>query len=377
MKRITALLLCLALALSLTACGKSENKSEPASDPADASAAGSIGDESIWEEEIEVDVPEGYELRAAFDQDNAPYSYLDESGTLVGLNVDVAKEICQRKGWKLNASAVSWEEKDQLLTDGEVDCVWGSASYSEALAEDNGHPWSIHSEIYVDAVVREDSGMAILDDLKGKTIEAEPGALFAVEGDSATELGQQLMKNAAAVNKVESAETAYEDLYNGKCDAVLVSGTGDRQVDFDAFDDIGFQTLYDVDIYSDESDDVVSANGICDIVNGASFPDDAPLYSAVEQTLEDMLSDGGMAEIWKDWQNRENGKYEEVLSRALLYQPDAYGDEYEGEMELDWDELEDMSVLDLEDAEAEEAQAEADPEPEVEAEEDESVLVLE
>ena len=31
-------------------------------------------------------------------------------------------------GWTLDFRQISWQEKDQLLADGEVDCLWGSFS---------------------------------------------------------------------------------------------------------------------------------------------------------------------------------------------------------------------------------------------------------
>ena len=57
-----------------------------------------------------------------------PYFYLDEDGAFAGIDVEIAKAACERLGWTLDFRQISWQEKDQLLADGEVDCLWGSFS---------------------------------------------------------------------------------------------------------------------------------------------------------------------------------------------------------------------------------------------------------
>lgn len=57
-----------------------------------------------------------------------PYFYLDEDGAFAGIDVEIAKAACERLGWTLDSRQISWQEKDQLLADGEVDCLWGSFS---------------------------------------------------------------------------------------------------------------------------------------------------------------------------------------------------------------------------------------------------------
>lgn len=350
MKKITALLLCLLMALSLAACGKS-GTSAGGQDPADASA--SAADESDVEE---FNIPEGYELKVAFDKDNAPYSSVNESGEVVGIDVDIAAALCELNGWKLSAQGIAWDaNRESVLSDGKADCIWGPVSYSESNNSET--LWSVYGGIYVDATVLDSSDYNKLSDLKGKKIEVEPTAVFAIEGDSATELGKQIAADAAQVDKVSDAATAYKDLAEGKCDAILVSAAADSTVDFDAFgEDVIFKALYDVDVYSSEGDsseeefEVLNSNGVCDLELGAGFLTDTDLYFAVAQGMENLLSQGKVTEILDDWAKKDNGAYADAVGRCNVYQMQEYEPDVEEDMSADWSELTDEDLIELEGA---------------------------
>ena len=60
--------------------------------------------------------------------DYEPYSYLDETGDFTGIDVDLAREACRRLGYRPEFHQVVWENKDQELAAGNIDCLWGSFS---------------------------------------------------------------------------------------------------------------------------------------------------------------------------------------------------------------------------------------------------------
>jgi polar amino acid transport system substrate-binding protein len=368
MKKMTALLLCLALTLTMSACSKAK---APAAE--DTSAEQSI------EEVEEFVVPEGYEVKAAFAEDNAPFSYVDKSGNLVGINVDIAQAICDKNNWKLNAKAIPWSNWTQELESGDSDCVWGSVSYSESAQ--NEALWAAYGSIYVDAVVKDESEYMKLGDLKGKRIEVEPVAAFVLEGENATELGKQLAADAAEIVPVSDAQTAYQDLAAGKCDAVVVSGGADDQVDFEAFED-AFRSVYDVDIYGlpEEEEDsseldfeTIDSNGLCDLDLGAAFADESDLFYALADTMESMLSSGELSAIMETWKEKDNGAYADAIASCTLYQMEEYDPDMMGDESLDWEDLEDLEDLELEDGSASALPEDVDITAE---DEDESVIVV-
>ena len=47
-----------------------------------------------------------------FDADFPPYGYIDENGEYIGFDLDLAAEVCERRGWTLKLSPIDWNSKD-------------------------------------------------------------------------------------------------------------------------------------------------------------------------------------------------------------------------------------------------------------------------
>lgn len=100
-----------------------------------------------------------------------PYFYLDEDGTFAGIDVEIAAAACERLGWTPDFRQISWQEKDQLLADGEVDCLWGSFSMT---GREDRYNWAgpyMYSRQVV--VVRSDSVINRLADLNDTRIAVQ------------------------------------------------------------------------------------------------------------------------------------------------------------------------------------------------------------
>ena len=57
-----------------------------------------------------------------------PYSYQTDDGQYKGIDVELAKEAFRRLGYRPKFENIVWEDKDELLADGTVDCLWSSYS---------------------------------------------------------------------------------------------------------------------------------------------------------------------------------------------------------------------------------------------------------
>ena len=100
-----------------------------------------------------------------------PYSYQASDGEYKGIDVELAKEAFQRLGYQPKFENIVWEDKDELLTDGTVDCLW--SSYSMNGREDK-YQWAgpyLYSRQMV--VVKDESEIQTLQDLKGKRIAVQ------------------------------------------------------------------------------------------------------------------------------------------------------------------------------------------------------------
>ena len=57
-----------------------------------------------------------------------PYNFNDKNGNPAGIDVEIASEAFLRMGYKAQFKNIVWDEKDEMLTDGKVDCLWGCFS---------------------------------------------------------------------------------------------------------------------------------------------------------------------------------------------------------------------------------------------------------
>ena len=64
------------------------------------------------------------EFTIGFDAEFPPYGYKSESGEYVGFDIDLAQEVCNRKGWTLKKQPIEWNSKDMELSSGSIDCIW-------------------------------------------------------------------------------------------------------------------------------------------------------------------------------------------------------------------------------------------------------------
>lgn len=100
-----------------------------------------------------------------------PYSYQASDGEYKGIDVELAREAFQRLGYQPKFENIVWEDKDELLADGTIDCLW--SSYSMNGREDK-YQWAgpyLYSRQMV--AVRAESEIWKIQDLRGKRIAVQ------------------------------------------------------------------------------------------------------------------------------------------------------------------------------------------------------------
>ena len=119
-----------------------------------------------------------------------PYSYMDQDGKYAGIDIELAREAFQRLGYTTQFSVISWADKDTLLSDGTIDCIWSCYTMTD---REEKYEWAgpyLYSRQMV--VVRTESGIYSLEDLEGKwvavqaTTKAEDLFLHRIESDLPT-----------------------------------------------------------------------------------------------------------------------------------------------------------------------------------------------
>lgn len=257
-----------ALVLGLTACGNTAAETAPQDEAVGKEEAGAA--ENVGEEERT-------QLIVGFDAEFPPYGFVDEKGEFAGFDLDLAQEVCNRRGWELVKQPIDWAAKDMELSSGTIDCIWNGFTIN---GREDDYTWSIP---YVNnkqvIVVTTDSGITDFAGLAGKTmgVQQDSSALSALEEEANAELAASF----AATEQYADYNTAFMDLEAGAIDALAVD-IGVASYQLDSRGD-GFVIL--------EQELASEQYGIGFLLGNESLRD------AVEETLLEMVEDGTFDEI--------------------------------------------------------------------------------
>ena len=247
LKKILATAMCVVLmAATLTACG-SEGAKETA-----GTSEGSADKKTFT---------------VGFDKEFPPYGY-EEDGEYKGFDLDLAAE--------------DWDSKDMELDSGAIDCIWNGFTMN---GREDDYTWT---EAYVDNsqvfVVKADSGIKTLADLKGKTVitQADSSALKALESDEQAEFKASL----ANVDTVPDYNTAFLNLEAGSGDAVAM--------------DIGVAN-YQIESRGSDKFAMLSEQLATEQYGIGFKKGNEELRDAVQKTLKEMVADGKFEEIAKKY----------------------------------------------------------------------------
>ena len=199
-----------------------------------------------------------------------PYSYLDRNGQFAGIDVS-------RLGYTPEFRTISWPDKNNLLSDGTIDCIWSCFSMN---GRETNYQWAgpyMYSRQVV--AVRADSDIQSLSDLAGKRI----GVQATTKAESLF-LGEisSLLPEVKQVNSFETTEDMFAALRKGYVDAV--AGHEALVAKWTKLDESGYRVLSESP-YSSEL--------------GVAFAKDTHEDLAVQltQTLEDMKQDGTIGRV--------------------------------------------------------------------------------
>ena len=195
------------MAISLAACGGASGASTSSNDAAAEPAAEAAATD------------EDTEFVVGFDAEYPPYGYLDEAtGDYTGFDLELAEELCKRRGWTLKKQPINWDNKDAEIDSGTIDCIWNGMTYTGREA---AYTWSkpyVNNSIVI--AVLADSDIQTPADLAGKVV--------IVQSDSSAETALKSEELAALtgtfadLQRNASYNTCFTDMESGAVDAVAV-----------------------------------------------------------------------------------------------------------------------------------------------------------
>lgn len=155
-------------------------------------------------------------LTVGFDKSYPPYGFMDQkTGEYTGFDLELAKEVCKRNNWELALEPIDWDAKDSLLNSGEITCIWNGFTL-EGREDDYtfSDPYMLNGQV---VVVKKDSGIKSLADLKGKVVitQTDSAALDLLQGDK-----KGVADTFKKLETIGDYNTAFMQLESGAVDAV-------------------------------------------------------------------------------------------------------------------------------------------------------------
>ncbi len=267
-KRLTALLIAFTMVftmVALSACG------------------GGGSDESSSDTKY----GEGFVFKHGYDKDFPPYSYIGDDGETTGLDVELAKAVCELYGWEYEGVPINWDAKEAELDSGSIDCIW-SGFTKNALREPKfawSEPYSLNT---IKVMVLEGSDITSTEDLAGKKVgvQGTTSAQELLETPADEGGAQELAETFASTEVYDTYTIAVNDLKAGAIDAIAIDeNTGLHQME--------------------KNDGLKFLDGImCEEVYAIGFrTDDTELRDMVDAGLATLAANGTMEEIGKKYEN--------------------------------------------------------------------------
>ena len=215
------------------------------------------------------------EIGYGIDEAHQGQGYATEA---VGFDIDVAKVVCDRLGVTLVTQGIDWNEKEDRLNSGEIDCIWNGLSVTPARAEamNLSEPYMKNELI---AVVPGSSDVMKLSDLKGRNVGVQAGST-----------GQEVLEKSEFYSDVEvliynDMMTLLQELDQGNVDAALLDSVAAYYY-----------------IFSNEGQYFILADSLGEEEYAIAFrKKDEALRNRVQEIVSEMNADGTLGSISKKW----------------------------------------------------------------------------
>ncbi|MBP5303644.1 MAG: basic amino acid ABC transporter substrate-binding protein [Clostridia bacterium] len=142
-----------------------------------------------------------------------PYEYVDDNGTIIGIDAEIAKAVCDKLGYELQIKDMEFDSLIPAVQAGSIDFAMAGMTVTDERKESVDFTDSYATGVQV-VIVKEDSAIKTVDDLKDKKIGVQSGTT----GDiyCTDDYGQE------NVNQYANGALAVAALVNGQVDCVVI-----------------------------------------------------------------------------------------------------------------------------------------------------------
>lgn len=219
-------------------------------------------------------------LIVGLDDSFPPMGFRDDNNEIVGFDVDLAKEAGKRMGYKeVKLQPIDWDSKELELQSGNIDVIWNGLTITDERKEKMlfTKPYLANSQV---AVVKSDSDLKALADLKGKTVGVQKGssAFEALEKSAVfSEIGK--------LTEFTDNTLALTDLANGGVDVVVLD-----------------EVVANYYITKNSAKFTILSEALAPEEYGVGIKmGNTELLSKLQEAIDNMIADGAAAEISEKW----------------------------------------------------------------------------
>ena len=217
-KKFWALLLALAMVLSLAACGGKDASSDKSGDTGTSAAAPedqTSGDAGSEQKDSDSDLAyvQNKGTLVVGMTDFAPMDYRDANGNWIGFDADMASAFAESLGVKVEFQEITWDYKVMELDAKSIDCVWNGMTLNDEVkaAMDTGNAYCLNAQVLV-VPADKAADFESLTSLEGLNVAVESGS---AGEDAAEALG-------ASTTAVAKQADALMEVSAGTADAAVI-----------------------------------------------------------------------------------------------------------------------------------------------------------
>ena len=285
MKKITALMLSSAMMLSLAACGGSASTETVSSEAASSEAASSEAasseaastEEAASADAAAVTTVNAGKLTMSTNAAFPPYEMTADDGSFEGIDIEVAAAIADKLGLELQVDDMDFDAALLAAQNGKSDMVMAGVTVTDERQKVMDFS-DTYAEGIQSIIVPEDSDIASVDDLAGKTIGTQRGTTGYIY--CTDDFGED------SVVAYDNGLTAVQALNNGQVDAVVIDNAPAKEF---VAANTGLKILDTAYAQEDYAIGVAKGNtALLDSINGAlkELQADGTLHSIVDKYIK-------------------------------------------------------------------------------------------
>ena len=207
------ILLLVIFTVLLAACGGNADNGESA-DSKDNATENDTNEEAEQEDDGEATGDDITKLVVGTDATYAPMEYIDDSGEIVGIDIDIINAIAEEMGLELEVKNIGWDPLFPALKNDEIDFAVSSITITEKRQKDFDFtdPYYVANQLIL---VPEDSDIESFADLEDKRVSVQISTTGHIV---VQELLGETNPNIVAA---ETMPIAITEMINGNADAAV------------------------------------------------------------------------------------------------------------------------------------------------------------